>query len=438
MKNKIFICIFFCFCLIPLLTMGFSNSSNNAANQILNEAPSFIDNTGKININYLSEFSNYFDDHIGLRNQLITAEHRITAAVFSESSEEKVILGKDGWLFYKETLDDYQRTNLLTDRELCSVTKGLYLMQEYLENNDINFVFTVVPNKNSIYNDKMPSYYKQGTSKSNLEKLAEKIEATNINYIDLLSVFKNTNKFLYRKTDSHWTNECAGLAADIILKAVGKNEKKYFGSETDIVSAQTGDLYEMIYPSKKDNDIDIVYKNKFSFEYTKPIRSVEDNFIKTTSNEKEGSLYVFRDSFGNTLYPYLAENFAKSTFTRLIPYNLTLPVTEGADTVVIEIVERNINWLLSKPPVFPAPKRELNLNFVNDITKNANISISENNEISEYIKLEGTIKNLRNDDDIFIKAGQQTFEATPTGSNTFVAYLPSSADLSNIEILTYK
>lgn len=435
MKNKVFIYIFFCICLVPLLTMGISDSSDQVANQILTEVPKLVDEAGKININYLSEFSNFFDDHIGLRNHLITAEHRITAAIFGESSEEKVILGKDGWLFYKETLEDFQITNPLTDRELYVIETNLSLIQEYFSNNGINFAFTVVPNKNSLYGDKMPYYYKHGTGDSNLDVFSKTLNNSNVNYIDLYSVFKNTDKVLYRKTDSHWTNEGAGLASDAILKAVGKDATEYYGTETEVVTAQTGDLYEMIYPSGEDKDIDVVYQHDFSFEYTKPIRSVEDNFIRTACEGKSGSLYTFRDSFGNTLYPYLADNFANATFTRLIPYNLTLPVAEGADTVLIEIVERNLRWLYTKAPVFPAPER--NISNFKDATENAVISFSETSEIDGYIKIEGRLDKIDNyNDNIYIKTNTKIYEATLTGQDTFVAYIPISEKTDNFKVLT--
>lgn len=436
MKNKIFIFIFFCICLVPLLTMGIF-SSTDTANQVLTEVPTLVDDAGKLNLNYLSEFSNYFDDHIGLRNQLITAEHRITAAVFGESSEDKVILGKDGWLFYKETLEDYQRTNPLTDREVYVITKNLSLMQEYLDNNNIKFAFTVVPNKNSLYSDKMPDYYHQGTDDSNLDVLSNHLKDKNFNYIDLYSVFKDTDKVLYRKTDSHWTTEGAGLAADIILDSIDKPHQNFYGSKTNVVPAQNGDLYEMIYPSGKDSDVDVSFLNNFHFEYTKPFRSVEDNFIKTKSNGPNGKLYMFRDSFGNTLYPFLADNFGSATFTRTNPYNLTLPLSEGADTVVIEIVERNLRWLYTKSPMFPAPER--NIKEYKNATKYAEIKVSETSEIDGYVKIEGRLDKIENNsDNIYIKTKSKIYEATLTGENTFVAYIPISEKTDTVNVLTGK
>lgn len=69
--------------------------------------------------------------------------------------------------------------------------------------------------------------------------------------------------------------------------------------------------------------------------------------IDTTNEQKEHSLLMFRDSFGNALYPFLADSFGHSRFSRKMPYPLTMMQEVNADVVIVEIVERNIPYLLS-------------------------------------------------------------------------------------------
>ena len=59
---------------------------------------------------------------------------------------------------------------------------------------------------------------------------------------------------------------------------------------------------------------------------------------------------MFRDSFGNALYPFMAEDFREATITRQMPYPLAQ--VQAGDTVVVEIVERNLANLLKYPPDF--------------------------------------------------------------------------------------
>ena len=79
--------------------------------------------------------------------------------------------------------------------------------------------------------------------------------------------------------------------------------------------------------------------------------------IESTCRTGTGTLLCWRDSFGNSLYPYLAQRFEKATFLRASSYDLTK--LGEADTVIIELVERNIPRLVQNAPVFPAPVRKV-------------------------------------------------------------------------------
>ena len=59
------------------------------------------------------------------------------------------------------------------------------------------------------------------------------------------------------------------------------------------------------------------------------------------------------------LYPYLAESFHDARFSRSATYDLIRIESEETDSVVIEIVERNLDYLIENMPVYPAPTREM-------------------------------------------------------------------------------
>ena len=161
MKNKLFITIFLVLCILPSALMLLPRGNNTGANEAAKQMPEFVTRDNKININYLSQFSDWFDHNIGLRNHMISIHNKMISTIFGESAEDKVVLGDDGWLFYAETLDNYRGTNRLSQREIYSISKTLQLMDEYLNATEIDFAFTVAPNKNSLYGDKMPERYKK-------------------------------------------------------------------------------------------------------------------------------------------------------------------------------------------------------------------------------------------------------------------------------------
>ena len=64
--------------------------------------------------------------------------------------------------------------------------------------------------------------------------------------------------------------------------------------------------------------------------------------IITTENQSGvGKVILFRDSFGNALHEFFANDFSEAVISRAFPYDVS--DIEGADLVVVEIVERNID-----------------------------------------------------------------------------------------------
>lgn len=64
---------------------------------------------------------------------------------------------------------------------------------------------------------------------------------------------------------------------------------------------------------------------------------------------------MFRDPFGNTLYLFMADSFGHALLSRSMPWQMSLLEGTGPDTVVIELVERNLDYLSDRPTIFPAP-----------------------------------------------------------------------------------
>jgi hypothetical protein len=63
----------------------------------LTEKPSF--NFKEVS-DYPARFQSYFNDHFGFRNLLIRWHNLLKLQIFNSSGSPKVIVGKEGWLFY--------------------------------------------------------------------------------------------------------------------------------------------------------------------------------------------------------------------------------------------------------------------------------------------------------------------------------------------------
>ena len=152
--------VFFAILWIPLLGMAFYH--REGVNQKQAPAPfPRIQENGTWNVHFLSELGEYFSDHFAFRWELIQANALVKGKVFGMSGEDSVIQGKDGYYFYADSLDSYQGRGVLDERELYGTARCLALIQEYVENQGGDFVFTVAPNKNTLYPQYMPYYYRK-------------------------------------------------------------------------------------------------------------------------------------------------------------------------------------------------------------------------------------------------------------------------------------
>lgn len=344
LKNRLFIAAFVLLCLIPSAGMLITGPSKAAANEILSPEPALISKDGGFNFSVLSDFSDWFADRFALRQELSTAWAEVNSKLFRTSVEDQVILGEDGWLYFSETLDDY-RGITLEDSEISAAAENLRIISDYCAERGIDFVFTVAPNKNSLYPGFMPSYIAPGNAVSNARRLYSELDALGVNYDNLHELFEG-REVLYFKTDSHWNSQGAALAADALLQSIGRNSD-YSSLSFSTPAEHEGDLYAMLYPAGNCRETDMQPDKPFSFSCLSDPNGGNAINIRTQCEAAEGSLMCWRDSFGISLYPYLAENFGSARFSRSSKYDLSLLDGGDYDAVIIEIVERNIRDLAS-------------------------------------------------------------------------------------------
>ena len=263
-----------------------------------------------------------------------------------------MILGKEGWLYFDSTLDDYTGQNAMTDKELSAAAHNLELMAQYCQEQGKDFVFIIAPNKNSLYPQFMPDYGVV-SAEHDAQKLLSRLENTPV--IDLFSAFSSHDEILYFKTDSHWNSKGAALAADLINQRFGK-DTNYFGGTYTFTNDYTGDLYTMVYPAFPGKESQPHYDGQLNFRFTSKATQ-PDSITLLTESDNSGALLVYRDSFGNLLYPYLADSYGTVRFSRSTGYDLTLE----ADHIVVELVERNLDYLITYLPVMPSPVSTVSL-----------------------------------------------------------------------------
>ena len=267
------------------------------------------------------------------------------------------------------------------------------MMQETLNEKGVQFLFTVAPNKNSLYGENMP-------------------------YYDSLKVSSDKNLV---------------------------NLQKYLRQE----QVSYGDLYEMLYPLAMTPEEEVYYDRQTTFAYVEEVVSNFDPKITTVNPVKEGSLVMFRDSFGNALLPFMADAYSSAYFSRGVPYQMSEVDEKNADTVIVERAERFLPEMAQLPPIMEGPECQVNVTEEDTVPAGAGAVQCEIQGNLE--KITGCIeeKYLDTDSRIYIRLNHnKIYEAFPmdvstedgkTDSSGFCLYLDRSllaADGNQIEIFT--
>ena len=435
----IYFVIFLAVLLVPFAGMHITGPSE-AENDRAAEFPTPVYEAGEdkrvFNEKYLKQLGEYFEGHCALRKEMVTGFSAITTKVFQTSSSKSVIYGKDGWMFYTDTLGDYTGTEVMSEREMFDCVRTLALIDRYCKANGMEFYFVTAANKNSLYGDKMPYYYEKTTKPGNRELLGAKLRAEGINYIDLYDTFASEEKVLYHKTDSHWNNEGAALAAHTIHTATRTEHIDWYGVKPPYTVRKDfrGDLAAMMYPSAVPLEEEIYYDDGPVFKYVNKVESNFDNKIKTTGAQGK-NLLMYRDSFGSSLLPFMAEPYANALFSR----SLTVQVRDfdsiKPNVVIIEKAERFLPQLASNPPKLPATEIEGDPDNIKEL-EGAAIKTSSANG---YTTVTGTLKEGTYSDTtkIYVNIGGRWYEAYPfhdNGKECFQIYVEDFAEGTEIKI----
>lgn len=389
-----FVVVAFCLLLVPsagLLVQPLLGDElpETTENRELAAWPELMQEDGAANVGYLPELGAWFEDHFAFRTALVDADARLYAGVFGVSTTDQVVVGDDGWLYYGGTIEDYQNKSPLRERQAYNIAVNLRMMQDYCEAQGADFALVIAPNKNELYAENMPYYY-PAVDDASMQLLAQRLDAAGVKWVNLFDSWTDdagavgdaAKTLLYFKGDSHWNEKGALLAHDAIASSLGLSTLGLTLDDFEERDDYTGDLATMIYPVSAEAEANwyVAGVNDGSGEGAS-LRSgslwryaeggsVEDSTVRTSlagggagdlaarSQQvaaENGSLYMLRDSFGNSLLPYFASEFEGATFSKMVPYDLLSLQSGGVSSVVVERTQRHVDYFAEEAPLMPCP-----------------------------------------------------------------------------------
>jgi hypothetical protein len=303
-----------------------------------------------------SAYNDYFADQFPARNFFVTLKGGLEL-LSGKGENNGILLGRSSQLakrlFATARADGESATDsdAIDAAHLQNAAAGI---RRAAENLDIPFVVFLTGRTADVAASAFP--YPNEESERMLATLRKSV-GERVNYLDLVPAYQSryeSGEYVYYRTDHHWTTLGAYYAYCDILRA--------FGMENDIIPA------ESFQKETVSTDFFGTFASASGFHFVKPdsvelwLLGNEDDFLVTadgrtldgglynrahlsgndkysifldgthdvvTVTKKDGqnrpTLAIFKDSFANSVAPFLAQHFD------LVLYNLSSPRTDYTD-----------------------------------------------------------------------------------------------------------
>ena len=313
---------------------------------------------------FIADFDRYYKENFGWRNALFYAFSHWKYYGLGESPlPEKVVAGKNGWFYLgnseNRVLDQHRGLLPLPTDTLRAIANRLTQQQQTLARQGIALYVLIAPDSHTIYPENLPDRLQPSARPSRLDQfLAYSRQHTAVPIIDIRDTLLTTKKRyrLYYQTDTHWNNIGTLIGCAALLNAIrpARPMLEPVSLPNYTIKEQRGiggDLVSLFMFKEKIRDsiyYDVQPVARLKPQPTDTIPNPTGDypaFRFSGKNPRQPRLLLVGDSFSHSLMEILPGYFSASYFVRSRHLDPALIKSERPDVVVVEIVERNLNWL---------------------------------------------------------------------------------------------
>lgn len=307
-----------------------------------------------------------FENRFAFRAALVRGQAALRYFWLGVSPQPEVIRGREGWLFYADNggLDDYLRAMPLTDEDLRLWGSTLQRTQDALSARGIAYLFVVAPDKHAIYPEQMPASLQPAPGPSRADQLLTHLAATtSVHTLDLRPTLlaAAATERVYHRTDSHWNDVGAAVAAGAILERLQAERPAAawvappprldtFTRQTRVTPGMDLAIMLRLEPWLTEARVELVPPAPRVARVIEPA-PVDPDFgeprLVTARQDGHGPrALIYRDSFGSGLVPWLAESFSRATFLWEYDVDPAAVDAERPDVVIHQWASRRLSTRL--------------------------------------------------------------------------------------------
>lgn len=267
---------------------------------------------------FQQNYESYVNDQFVFRDSWIDIKSRGEYCL-GKIENNNIIYGKNQFLFEKfSTFDNIRLSNNI---EAINIFKDKV---------DANISLMIAPNSYEIYNEYVPVAAPLIAQSENIKFIYDSIkEINNINLVDVMK--ENREDYIYYRTDHHWTIYGAYIAYKEFVESVGEIPVKLEAKEFTAVEDFYGTYFSKAKPFNVEPDVfsylDLsgltmdILGEKYDSIYDYSQLELRDKYalflrgnnaltiIKNKNLNNGKKIMVIKDSYANSLIPFLTQNY---------------------------------------------------------------------------------------------------------------------------------
>jgi len=309
-------------------------------------------------------FEAYFEDRLVCRESLLNWHATIKVRGLGVSSSPKVILGEDGWLFFDASQEPHR---VVSDSPIAQAQlwlESLQNWQKWCERRQIHYVVVLIPEKQSVYEEKLPPAHRPPQPKSAVDLFREIApQQLGESYLDLLPELRKTKTIrpLYFRTDTHWNDDGAFVGYDALARRLGLDPMANTNLIEETVTGFEGDLARMLHLPQPLTETIRLWRLRTPRAARQSLEVPLDSRLHSprtlapqvwsTKDANKPRGVLFHDSFAVRLWlPLLAEHFDELVYAPAMAPDPQIIDRFRPAVVIHQMVERRINFHIPVSP----------------------------------------------------------------------------------------
>lgn len=182
-------------------------------------------------LEYPKQFEAWFNDSMGLRDQLLRWNSIVKVFGFGVSPNRNTFLGRDGWMFYggDNSKENHRGALPSTEIDLRRWAAMIERRRLLLKSIGVEYLFVIAPDKESIYADFLPDEMKPiGPRRLEQFVVYMRTLAPAVQILDLCDPLiaaregDRPDAYLYTKLGTHWNERGAQVALRAMLERMNE------------------------------------------------------------------------------------------------------------------------------------------------------------------------------------------------------------------------